>query len=106
MQLNEKLISHLEQLARLELSEAERKTLLKDLNNILEMVSKMDELDTTGVAPLNHVSEVLNVLRKDEVAQQLARQVAMKNAPVEDGVYFKVPKVIDLEKGKSGKAKT
>ena len=37
-------------------------------------------------------------MRKDEVSQQLARKVAMKNAPVADGTYFKVPKVIDLEK--------
>ncbi len=97
MQLNEQLISRLELLARLDLSEQERKRLLNDLNNILKMVSKMEELDTKGVEPLSHVSKVVNVLRKDEVAHQLAKEVAMKNAPLSDGKFFKVPKVIDLK---------
>ncbi len=94
MQLDEALISRLENLARLELSADERQRVLQDLNSILEMVGKMDELDTSGVQPLTHISEVVNVLRRDEVSHQLAREIAMKNAPQEDGTFFKVPKVI------------
>ena len=94
MQLDEALISRLENLARLELSDDERQRLLQDLNNILGMVSKMDELDTTGVEPLTHISKVVNVFRQDEVSYQLAREIAMQNAPQEDGTFFKVPKVI------------
>ena len=97
MQLDEQLISRLERLARLELSEAARNKLLSDLNQILEMVSKMDELDTSGVEPLSHISEVVNVLREDEISQGLARDLVMQNAPVHDGTFFKVPKVIDLK---------
>lgn len=89
------LISRLEHLARLELSEAERKSLLKDLNEILAMVAKMDELDTTGVDPLVYVTEEVNVLRADDIEHQVDRKSALMNAPDHNEEYFKVPKVID-----------
>ncbi|MBK7873409.1 MAG: Asp-tRNA(Asn)/Glu-tRNA(Gln) amidotransferase subunit GatC [Saprospiraceae bacterium] len=99
MTIDEQLISRLENLARLELSEEERTRLMKDLNNILTMVEKMDELDTENVAPLIYIneSEEIHALREDEIAHQVSREDALRNAPKEDGVYFRVPKVIDLK---------
>ena len=96
MKVDKTLISKLEKLARLELSDQEKETLTGDLNNILEMVKKMDELDTTTVEPLVYISAAVNVLREDEVHYQVDRQAALYRAPDQDGTYFKVPKVIDL----------
>lgn len=95
MTIDEKLISRLEHLARLELSAEERSRITKDLNDILTMVEKMEELDTTNVEPLIYVNEEVNVLREDAIANQVSREEALRNAPRQDGVYFKVPKVID-----------
>lgn len=95
MKVDESLILRLEKLARLELSETERTTFQGDLNNILEMVEKLSEIDTTGVEPLRHVIDTVKPWRADEVHQPISKADALKNAPNHDGNHFKVPKVID-----------
>jgi len=95
MAVDEPLISRLEQLARLKLSESERHTLMGDLTKILSMVEKLEELDTEGVEPLMYVNNPANALRPDVVRGQTAREEALRNAPDADGVFFKVPKVIN-----------
>ena len=94
MQIDSVLISKLEQLARLKLSDAEKQKLTTDLTNILNMVEKLQELNTEHVEPLIYISEEVNVMREDEVNHQLNQQAALSNAPQSDGLYFKVPKVI------------
>lgn len=96
MQIDNTLISKLENLARLELSEKERKKIQQDLNAILEMVAKLESLETNEVEPLVYLNPDVNVWRKDEVKNQVDQAAALKNAPSQDGTYFKVPKVIDL----------
>ncbi|MCB0650135.1 MAG: Asp-tRNA(Asn)/Glu-tRNA(Gln) amidotransferase subunit GatC [Saprospiraceae bacterium] len=95
MVIDNKLISKLENLARLELDETERKKIRHDLNEILKMVEKLNDLDTTGVEPLVYVNEAeVNEWREDKIVSTISREEALKNAPDQDGVYFKVPKVI------------
>lgn len=94
MHIDTKLISRLEELARLELSETERAKLTGDLSEILKMVEKLEELDTSGVEPLTYINDEVNVLREDEVKNQVSPEEAFKNAPDSDGTFFKVPKVI------------
>ncbi len=94
MQIDEKLISRLEHLARLELSEQERAQIQQDLNNILVMVEKLNELDTKNVEPLVYINEEGNVWRADQVDHQISREKALANAPDQDGTFFRVPKVI------------
>lgn len=96
MQIDNTLISKLEKLARLELSEEERQKIQQDLNAILEMVAKLESLETKEVEPLVYLNPDVNVWRKDEVKDQVEQAAALKNAPNQDGTYFKVPKVIDL----------
>ncbi|KAA3630159.1 MAG: Asp-tRNA(Asn)/Glu-tRNA(Gln) amidotransferase GatCAB subunit C [Bacteroidetes bacterium] len=95
MVIDNKLISKLEKLARLELGKAEKKKIREDLNEILKMVEKLNDLDTQGVEPLVYVNEENgNVWREDEIESRISREEALKNAPDQDGTYFKVPKVI------------
>jgi len=94
MEVDKQLISHLEYLARLQLSEEEREQLQTDLNRILDMVAKLEELDTEGVAPLVYVNEEVGALRADQVSGQLPREAALRHAPRQDGKHFMVPKVI------------
>jgi aspartyl-tRNA(Asn)/glutamyl-tRNA(Gln) amidotransferase subunit C len=97
MTVDEQLISRLENLARLELSNEERQHLRQDLNRILAMIEKLQELDTTGVAPLVYVNEESTGWREDAISHQLDTNQALRNAPDTDGAYFRVPKVIDLK---------
>ena len=94
MKIDQTLISRLEHLARLELSEEEKQDIQTDLNNILQMVEKMNELDTDHVKPLIYVNEQQNIWREDEVKNQVDRKDALKNAPDKNDEFFKVPKMI------------
>jgi len=96
MQIDKNLVSRLEHLARLELSDHERALIQKDLNAILEMVDHLNDLDTKDIDPLIYLNPDHNVWRKDEVRHQVKRSEALKNAPNSDGEFFRVPKVIDL----------
>jgi aspartyl-tRNA(Asn)/glutamyl-tRNA(Gln) amidotransferase subunit C len=61
---------------------------------MIAFVEKLNELDTTGVAPLLHMSDNINVLREDDVKGSISREEGLKNAPLHDNEFFKVPKVI------------
>jgi aspartyl-tRNA(Asn)/glutamyl-tRNA(Gln) amidotransferase subunit C len=94
MQVNNELIDKLSNLARLEFNAIEKEEIKKDLERMITFVEKLNELDTTGVEPLLHMSNVMNVFREDVVEGSCSREEALRNAPVTDGIYFKVPKVI------------
>lgn len=94
MQIDNALILRIETLARLELTASEREMLTKDLNKILAMVEKMEELDTSNVEPLVYIHDAANVLRADEIGNQVSQEAALANAPDSEGQYFKVPKVL------------
>ena len=95
MEVNDALIDNLSNLARLEFSAAEKEEIRKDLQRMILFVEKLGELDTTGVEPLLHMSSETNVLREDAPQESVSREEALAVAPVTDGVYFKVPKVIN-----------
>ncbi len=98
--VTEKDVERVAELAHLELAPEETGRMLRDLNAILDYVAELNELDTTGVAPLEQVSELgdaagSSVLRPDVVESSLKREAVMPQAPETDGAFFKVPKVIE-----------
>lgn len=95
MQTDQQLISRLEKLARLRLGDSEREKLGSDLQRILDMVDKLQSLNTDGVEPLIWMNENENALRNDEVSGQLTNEAALLNAPKTDEGYFSTPKVIE-----------
>lgn len=95
MTIDNQTIDKIAHLARLEVTDAERETLLKDMNNILSFMEKLNELDTTGVDPLIYLSDEVNVYREDVVKQEVSVDQALANSPQHDGKYFKVAKVIE-----------
>ncbi|MDE3214576.1 MAG: Asp-tRNA(Asn)/Glu-tRNA(Gln) amidotransferase subunit GatC [Bacteroidota bacterium] len=94
MEVNDALVDKLAHLSRLEFNEEEKREIRQDLQKMIGFIDKLNELDTTGVKPLLHMSENVNILRQDVVSGMLGREDALKNAPVQDGAFFKVPKVI------------
>jgi aspartyl-tRNA(Asn)/glutamyl-tRNA(Gln) amidotransferase subunit C len=85
-------VDKLAELAKLEFDEEGKKEIAKDLNRIVEFVEKLSELDTTNVEPLIYLSEETNVMRDDIVKQEFTQSEALKNAPLKDSDYIKVPK--------------
>lgn len=94
MEVNDAMIEYLSELACLEFNAEEKAGIKKDLQRMISFVEKLQELDTTGIEPLLHMNEEMNVLREDNVSGSVTQEEALKNAPSSDGKYFKVPKVI------------
>jgi aspartyl-tRNA(Asn)/glutamyl-tRNA(Gln) amidotransferase subunit C len=111
MKVTDKDVAYVADLANLELTGEERTNMLRDLNSILEYVDRLSELDTDTVAPMAQVSDRYGVdesrqgserfayaIRedvKDGLRPSLPHEVAVKNAPDTDGIFFEVPKVIE-----------
>lgn len=89
------LLHKIAHLARLEVRPEEEAGLVNSLNDVLTWMEQLNEVETTGVEPLTHISLETNVLRDDVVANQLPRQQALTNAPQQDGQFFEVPKVLE-----------
>jgi aspartyl-tRNA(Asn)/glutamyl-tRNA(Gln) amidotransferase subunit C len=91
------------ELANLELAAEEEPRMQHDLNAILGYIAELSELNTDDVPPMAQVAEILGdqlkasaeALRADELRPCLDRKIVMEEAPETDGVFFKVPKVIE-----------
>jgi aspartyl-tRNA(Asn)/glutamyl-tRNA(Gln) amidotransferase subunit C len=94
MEVNDSMVDKLANLARLKFDDAEKEAIKNDLQKMIRFVEKLNELDTTGVEPLLHMSGNVNVLRADEVKGSITREAGLQNAAVHDEHFFKVPKVI------------
>jgi aspartyl-tRNA(Asn)/glutamyl-tRNA(Gln) amidotransferase subunit C len=94
MKIDKETVDKIAHLARLEFENEEKESMIKDMNNMLGFIEKLNELDTADVEPLIYMSDEVNVLREDEVRHDITQEDALKNAPKKDSDYFKVPKVI------------
>jgi aspartyl-tRNA(Asn)/glutamyl-tRNA(Gln) amidotransferase subunit C len=88
-------VEHVAYLARLHLNESDKAAFLKDLNQILTYVEKINELDTSTVEPTSHVLPLRNVFRNDEMKPSPSKQEMLKNAPDEQDGFFKVPPILE-----------
>jgi aspartyl-tRNA(Asn)/glutamyl-tRNA(Gln) amidotransferase subunit C len=94
MNIDDSLISHLEELSKLSLSEKEKEVLKKDLKEIIKMfeILKNAKFDSS----LENMTNSVSIMREDLVKTHTSVSDALKNAPDSHGHYFKVPKIIDL----------
>lgn len=89
-----KQIEHVAWLARIELTEDEKKSFTQQLNEILDYFKKIDEVDTSNIEPTFHVLDLVNVLRDDKVEPSLSTEDALKNAPQKEDSFIKAPKIL------------
>jgi len=88
-------IEHIAMLARLKLTEEEKKLFSKQIGSIIEYIDKLNELDTTDVAPTSHVLPMKNVFRDDKPRPSLPKDKVLQNAPNRTKDFYKVPKIIE-----------
>ena len=94
-QLDKETIQQLTRLCRIDCTEEEQDSLLKDLKKILSFIEQLQEVNTDDIPPCNHVlQEISNVFREDSVGQTLNRDVFLANAPSHIGGMIRVPPVI------------
>jgi aspartyl-tRNA(Asn)/glutamyl-tRNA(Gln) amidotransferase subunit C len=95
MQLTLSDVEKVARLARLKLAPEELDRLQRQLGSILDYVDLLNEVDTTGVAPMAHAADVLNVFRDDVPTASLPRSQALANAPKASEKYFLVPPILE-----------
>lgn len=89
-------IHYVAHLARLELTEAEKEHLGRQLSQILNYVDKLRTLDVSAVEPTAHAVVLHNVLREDVAhATGSEREVYLRNAPEQARDLFIVPKIVE-----------
>lgn len=94
MEVNDQMVNKLATLARLRFNEIETASIKIDLQKMIAFVQKMDEVDTTGVEPLQHMSHRKNVWREDFVSGSCSKEDALKNAARHNQDFFMVPTMI------------
>jgi aspartyl-tRNA(Asn)/glutamyl-tRNA(Gln) amidotransferase subunit C len=95
MALDKATVAHIAALARIRLSEAELDPLVNELSRILTWMEQLNEVDTSGVAPMASVTAAGLTMREDEVTDGGCREEILSNAPRTTRGFFVVPKVIE-----------
>ena len=98
MKLTETDVRYVANLANLSLTPDEIARMVTDLGGILAQMDRLAEIDTEGVEPMSQVlfqADHTATLRPDLERAPLGSEVAVANAAVTSGGYFKVPRVIE-----------
>lgn len=92
--ISEKEVEHIAWLAKIEVSDEEKRLFTRNFNSILEYFKIIDEAETKDVPPTYHAFEMVNILRKDSVEPSLSRDKAIANASSMEKGFFKAPKIL------------
>ncbi len=88
-------IEKVAKLARLRLSEDEKRKFEGQLDQILAHIEQLSRVDTTGVEPTSHAIPIHNAFREDEIKPSFPKEEVMGIAPAVEYGHFKVPRIIE-----------
>jgi len=83
------------QLARLEVTDAEARQVLAQLQAIFALIEELQSVDTRGIEPMSHAQDVTLRLREDRVTEDDQRELFQSIAPQVDAGLYLVPKVVE-----------
>ena len=89
------VLIRLEKLNKLELTETERARISEFANFAEREAACLRLCDTSNVAPMPSLSELVNVFRKDVMEQTFSREDLQKDAPEHSDGYWQVPRLLD-----------
>ncbi|SDU20250.1 Asp-tRNA(Asn)/Glu-tRNA(Gln) amidotransferase subunit GatC [Halopseudomonas salegens] len=95
MALDRNEVEKIAHLARIALSDEDVPATTAKLSSILDLIDKMQAVDTTGIEPLAHPLETTQRLRADEVTEKNQRDTYQQIAPATESGLYLVPKVIE-----------
>jgi aspartyl-tRNA(Asn)/glutamyl-tRNA(Gln) amidotransferase subunit C len=88
-------VEHIAKLARLSLTDEEKKKYASQLSRLIDHFQQLNEIDTSSIEPVSHILPIVNVLREDKVSPSYNRDELLANAPEKENGFFKVPKITD-----------
>jgi aspartyl-tRNA(Asn)/glutamyl-tRNA(Gln) amidotransferase subunit C len=95
MPLTPEEVRRIAELARIGISDAEARKIQTELNDIFELIGRMQKVDTEGIAPMTHAQGLTLRLREDAVTETDQRELFQSIAPQTDAGLYLVPKVIE-----------
>lgn len=95
--IDKKEIEHIANLARIELSEAEKEQYQEQLSLVLDYIDQLQEVDTSTVEITAQVTGLKNINRADEYEEwdDDEREAALNEAPYQEGDSLKVKRVLE-----------
>lgn len=97
MVMNEERLKEVTEMARIGLPEEEYAAVLARVNAVLRMCDEMQELEHSSVKPFEWDVKKAPERRKDESSVWRGRDPFLEQAPVSDGDFFRVPRIIALQ---------
>ena len=95
MAIDKDTVIRVARLARIAVSDDEAESLRGELNTILGFVEQLNEVDVAGVEPMTAVVHMPMKKRADVVTEGDQVEKILANAPVREGPFFAVPKVVE-----------
>ena len=82
-------------LARIEISDEDATSVLRDLRSIFELIERMQAVDVGGIEPMSHAQDLTLRLRDDVVSEEDQHHLFQAVAPQVESSLYLVPKVIE-----------
>ncbi|MBC7958443.1 MAG: Asp-tRNA(Asn)/Glu-tRNA(Gln) amidotransferase subunit GatC [Vallitaleaceae bacterium] len=95
MKITKEQVTHVANLARLNLTEEEKEVMTKDMASIISFVDQMNGLDISEIKPTDHIIPINNVFRDDVVKPSMNREELLRNAPEQENGCYSVPKIVE-----------
>ena len=95
MPISQNTVQYVADLTRIQLEPKELEHLSQQLQDILGFIDTLNKLDVEKIKPTSHILPLSNVLREDIANASLDPSKALQNAPLKDGNFFIVPKIIE-----------
>jgi aspartyl-tRNA(Asn)/glutamyl-tRNA(Gln) amidotransferase subunit C len=92
--ITKETLSYVAKLAHLKIDESSMTRYTEKMAAVIRYFEKLNELKTDHVEPTSHALNVTGGLQDDEVKQSQARDAILDNAPLLDGDFYAVPKVV------------
>jgi aspartyl-tRNA(Asn)/glutamyl-tRNA(Gln) amidotransferase subunit C len=95
MDVTPQIFDHIAKLAKLQFAIDEKEALRQEMQKMVSFVEKLNEVDTSHVEPLTHMSLQNQIPRKDIAQNGNSKIEGLKNVPQKNEDYVLVPKVIE-----------
>ncbi len=95
MTIDKDTVRRIAKLARLKLDEGDHEAMAAELNAILAWVEQLQAIDVEGVEPMTSAVAQRPKMREDAVTDGGYAGDLVKNAPLAEGHFFVVPKVVE-----------
>jgi aspartyl-tRNA(Asn)/glutamyl-tRNA(Gln) amidotransferase subunit C len=95
MSVDASTVRRIAHLSRIAVADGEVEHLRGELNAILAFVEQLSEVNVDGVEPMTSVTPMVMKMRTDRVTDGGIADDVLRNAPLTEGPYFVVPKVVE-----------